>query len=155
MIQRIQTVYLLLVTIFYVVILFFPFATFITADGVEYALSFKGLTEAGTGGWNWTMTTAWLSILTAIIPAISLITVNLYKRRMLQIRLTVFNIILMLGSYGLFFAVKSFIGNEIAYEAHSLNWTFIAPAICAILSYLAIRAIGKDEVLVRSLDRIR
>ena len=31
----------------------------------------------------------------------------------------------------------------------------VFPAISAILNYLAIRAIGKDEALIRSIDRIR
>ena len=155
MIQRIQTVYLLLVTIFYVVALFFPYASFMTADGVEYTLSFKGIAEAGDASWHWTMTTAWYSILMAIIPAISLITVNLYKYRPLQIRLTIFNIVLMIGSYGLFFMVKALVANQIPYEVYSLSWTFIIPILCIILSYLAIRAIAKDEALVRSLNRVR
>lgn len=155
MIQRIQTVYLLLVSVFYVVTLFFPFASFMTVDGVEYTLSFRGLTLSDSDGWNWTMTTMWFSLIVAVIPAIALVSVNLYRKRMLQIRLSVFNIVLMLGSYGLFFVVKALIGNEIEYDVFSMNWTCVVPAICSILTYLAIRAIGKDEVLVRSLDRIR
>ncbi|MDD2382096.1 MAG: DUF4293 family protein [Mariniphaga sp.] len=31
----------------------------------------------------------------------------------------------------------------------------IFPLLAVVLDYLAIRAIGKDEVLVRSMDRIR
>ena len=35
------------------------------------------------------------------------------------------------------------------------NWTIVLPIVNVILTYLAIRAIGSDEALVRSLDRLR
>lgn len=155
MLQRIQTVYLLIVAILYVVALFFPYASFFTPEGVEYAFSFKGLSPVDQPAWHWDFNTAWFSLIMAVIPALSLVTVNLYKKRMLQIRLSVFNIILMLGSYGLFFITKTMMGHSIEIETLSYHWTLIVPAVSAILTYLAIRAIGKDEVLVRSLDRIR
>ena len=37
----------------------------------------------------------------------------------------------------------------------SYEITAIFPFVAAILTYLAIRAIGKDEALIRSMDRIR
>lgn len=154
MIQRIQTVYLLIVAIIFVMMLFFPYFT-VFISGEEYVLSFKGFLPAESGEWNWSFSTAWLSILTAMIPIISLITVNIYKRRILQIRLSIFNIVLMLGYYGLFFVVKSILNKQVAFDSFSLSWTFVIPFISAVLTYLAIRAIGKDEALVRSLDRIR
>lgn len=155
MIQRIQTLYLLLSAILLVIMMFFPYATAVTAEGVEYALSFKGFIPSDSTAWQWTLTTAWLSVINIVIPAISLITVNLYRRRMLQIRMSVFNIVLMLGFYGLFFVVKYMLTSAYSITLFSLNLTFVIPFIAAILTYLAIRAIGKDEALMRSLDRIR
>ncbi|MGM9805715.1 MAG: DUF4293 domain-containing protein [Candidatus Aphodosoma sp.] len=154
MIQRIQTIYLLTVTVLFILMLFFPYATFVSAEN-EFELSFRGTIPAGSSAWQWTSTTAWLSLLNTVIPVISLITVNLYRHRILQIRMSIFNIMLMLGFYGLFFTVKALLGKQYEYDIFVYGWTLLIPLIAAILTYFAIRAIAKDETLVRSLDRIR
>lgn len=156
MLQRIQTVYLLIVMIISGLMLFFPYTTAMTSDLVEYQLSFKGLSVVGDQGFHHSVTTVTLAVLTAIIPLISLITINMYKRRILQIRLSVFNIILMAGYYAMFYCVRYIIAQQHPeLTDFHYHWTFIIPFISIILTYLAIRAIGKDEALVRSLDRLR
>ncbi len=55
---------------------------------------------------------------------------------------------------GYFFLGKSNAILEEALPTHILM-PFALPFINIILTYLAIRAIGKDEALVRSLDRLR
>lgn len=67
-------------------------------------------------------------------------------------RLVAFTIILLLGLFGLFFYF-TYAAFEDARVAFKIPVAF--PLIAVILDYLAIRAIGKDEALVRSLDRIR
>jgi hypothetical protein len=37
----------------------------------------------------------------------------------------------------------------------SPSWTVCLPLVAIILNWLAIRAIGKDEVLVKAYDRLR
>lgn len=69
-------------------------------------------------------------------------------------RLNSFNIILMIGYLGLnYYYIQNFskqLDGVVSYEI-----TTIFPFVAAILTYLAIRAIGKDEALIRSMDRIR
>lgn len=67
-------------------------------------------------------------------------------------RILVFAILLMLGLFGMFyfFTYYSFKGADV-----SFNIAVVFPLIAIILDYLAIRNIGKDEALVRSIDRIR
>lgn len=155
MLQRIQTVYLLIVTILFILMFIFPFYSVTTVDLTSYTLSFKGFIPTGTNGFNMTFTTVWLSVLIAIIPAISFISILLYKRRMLQIRLSVFNMILMAGFYAMFFIVQYYTLKNITIIAQTMEWPIILPFISIVLTYLAIRAIGKDEALVRSLNRLR
>ena len=73
-------------------------------------------------------------------------------------RLNSFNIILMvfqiISMLGYFFYNKSNGIVEDIIPSHILM-PFALPFINIILTYLAIRAIGKDEALVRSLDRLR
>jgi hypothetical protein len=91
-------------------------------------------------------------ILIGIIAVLHLVTIFLYKKRILQIRILAFTIILMLGLFGLFFyfTYASFEEVKVAFKV-----AVALPLVCVILDWLAIRAIGKDEALVRSLDRIR
>ena len=73
---------------------------------------------------------------------------------MRQIRMTIFSSIVLIGwyvTYGLF--IYSLSGDLEASFRPSLMAAF--PLVSIILNYLAIRAIGADEFLVRSLDRIR
>ena len=67
----------------------------------------------------------------------------------------VFNAILMLGFYGLFAFFYWDLGNQKEIFSLSLKIAFSFPLISLILDYLAIRNIGADEALVRSLDRLR
>jgi hypothetical protein len=76
----------------------------------------------------------------------------LFKKRIRQIRILVFNSILMLGLTGLFifFAYSGFDGAKITFKI-----PVAFPLVGIIFNYLAIRAIGKDEALIRSLNRLR
>jgi len=93
-----------------------------------------------------------LLILIGLIAVLHLVAIFLYKKRILQIRILVFTIILMLGLFGMFFyfTYASFDDAKIAFKV-----AVVLPIASIILDWLAIRAIGKDEAMVRSLDRIR
>ena len=83
MIQRIQTLYLLIVTALVAVMLFAPLAWFAGQAG-EYGLYAFSLRSAdGTLA----QPTLYLGILLALAAALPLVTIFLYRRRLLQIRL--------------------------------------------------------------------
>ena len=96
-----------------------------------------------------------LFALTAIIALVAMVTIFLYKNRILQIRLCVFNALLMIG----FYAYVAFLVWRWQGEVPEMQWQLklglAFPVIALILDYLAIRNIGADEALVRSLDRLR
>lgn len=153
MLQRIQTVYLLIIAALAIAMLFLPLAVLL-ADGQLLKFDATGIS---------TMTTppeliypTWgLFALTAVVALLALITIFLYKRRILQMRLCVFNAVLMLGIYGMFaFFVWTFKGEMEEFQT-TLRIALAFPAISLILDYLAIRNIGADEALIRSLDRLR
>ncbi|MDL2221630.1 DUF4293 domain-containing protein [Parabacteroides sp. OttesenSCG-928-N08] len=153
MLQRIQTVYLLIIVALTVAMLFLPLITiqsgeqFFTLDvtGFNTTIEQPQLLVATWG----------LFALTAIIALIALITIFLYKNRVLQMRLSIFNALLMVGFYALvaFFVWKFKEGMEI--DAFNVKLALCFPLISLILDYLAIRNIGADEALVRSLNRLR
>lgn len=152
MIQRIQTVYLLIITLLMGSMFLYPYAELLAQDKQVYVYNFNGLFLDGSNSVYFS--TIPPLILLSIIVLISVVSIFLFKKRILQMRLGVINIMLMLGYVGLnYYYIKSF-SNQLT-GVISYNIIVIFPLVSAILMYLAIRAIGKDEALVRSLDRIR
>jgi len=152
MIQRIQTLYLLVVAILMGSLFFFPIAQLFGEQQEIYEFSFNGLRVLGE---EELYVATWPTfVLLSIIVFIAFFSIFLFKKRVLQMRLNLFNMILMLGYIGLnYFYILNFdkqIGGKVAYELVT-----VFPLISIILTYLAIRSIGKDEALIRSIDRIR
>ena len=96
-----------------------------------------------------------LLVLVVVVLITALVTIFLFKKRMLQIRLTIFNTILLVGFYGLFAYLIYVFKGELSGLTYSLKFATAFPAVAIVLNYLAIRNIGADEALVRSLDRVR
>ncbi|MFY9151627.1 MAG: DUF4293 domain-containing protein [Prolixibacteraceae bacterium] len=147
MIQRIQTLYLLVSAILIALLFALPFAE-IAKDGVVYLFNFKGILLDGVLKENGIA----ISILIGIILALHGFAMLSFKNRVRQLRVIIFSILLLIGLFGLFFffTYYSFSGAEISFKI-----SMVFPIIAIILDYLAIRAIGKDEALIRSIDRIR
>lgn len=151
MIQRIQTLYLLLVGILMTVVLFYPLLVFQTA-GTFYEMDAVQLKEIGNE--QLSFSTFGLFIVGAVAALIALVTIFLYKKRLIQIRLTIFNTLLIIGFILFVFYLGYSLGKQLNAEWHpTLMVSF--PVICLILNYLAIRGIGADEALIRSLNRLR
>lgn len=152
MIQRIQTIYLLIVAILAVVMMSFPVGSFVPAD---YNIPATELTNLAVVAADGTADYApWaLFALLVVIAAVSLITIFLYKKRMLQIRLTLFNMILLVGYYVTMITFVFMLKPEDCSFVPS--WVVCLPLVSIILSWLAIRAIGKDEMLVKAYERLR
>lgn len=152
MIQRIQSLYLLLATAFMSLTLFMPIATFVV-DGQTYELTAFSLTCGEIS-----QSTIWLGIILAIATALPLITIFLFKKRTLQIRLCAVEVVLLIGSLvlvALYYWLTSRLFEGLVIDHRQFGWAAPMPIVALVLSYLASRAIFKDEVLVRSLDRIR
>ena len=149
MIQRIQTVYLLVVAILMVVMMSLPVGSFVAADYT--ATVFNNLSLVAPDGTADYAPWAMFAIL-MVSAVVTLGTIFLYKKRMLQIRLTIFNIILLLGYYGTLVTFVFMLKGE---NSFTPSWTVILPLISIILDWLAIRAIVKDEMLVKAYERLR
>ncbi len=152
MIQRIQSIYLLVATILLGTIFVYPFAELLSSDGQCFIFSFNGLSIENEEGMY--LLTIPPIILLVITTLISFVSVFLYKKRVIQMRMNSLNIFLMLGYLGLnYYYIQNFskqLDGVVSYEI-----TVIFPFVAAVLTYFAIRAIGKDEALIRSMDRIR
>lgn len=153
MIQRIQSVYLVLALIFILLMFFFPLAKFMINEEIFILDSF-GINTVGTSTSEAIVNAIPIAILTGIISIVIVFSFFMHKKRSLQIRLGIFNIVLMAGLCGLiWFYANSAVDQLNAVVHYSVPVIF--PVIAIILIVLANRVIRKDENLIRSLDRIR
>ncbi len=145
MIQRIQTIYLLLIAGLMLAMLFMPLASFPSAQGVLSV-------------WGASMVSADVRIvMAALLISIALNAVSsalMYKNRSLQLRMCTINLVQILLTIGfLLYVVWNLTGNLLPVGQMKIAMAF--PAVVFILDLLAIAAIRKDDQLVKSLDRIR
>ena len=135
MIQRIQTVYLLIVTGLLITAMCLPMGYFTDTMG-EHPFKALGMDVNG-----------------AFQSIVAFATIFLYKNRMLQIRMSIFNSLLLVGYYIAFFAFYFALKND--ENLFRIGWALCLPLVSIILNILAIRSIGRDEVMVKAADRLR
>ena len=133
MIQRIQSIWLLLASVAAFVVLRFPFYYTPTPS----ALEITGSSSTGS------------LITLAFSACLSAITIFLYQQRMLQIKVTVVNFILSLLIGFLVYKVV------VANPGGGFTLFSIALFVLPVFQILAIVKIYKDEQLVKSADRLR
>jgi len=154
MIQRIQTIYLAIASALAGMLLNGNIVTLVGNDGGSYALNFKGITDLSNGISSLVEKSLPLTLLIIVVPVLFFISIFLFKNRKLQIRLTVLTTLLNAGTLILIIYYIIYAGNKLnASLVFNVKITF--PLIGLILGYLAFRAILKDELLIKSLDRIR
>ncbi len=129
--------------------LFFDWMTLFVTDG-NYTLSSSGILKDGAAVIPGTMLTVYL-----IVEAVfNFVIIFLYKKRILQSRLTIISIVLSLGTYGLV-ALYRYMSFTEEVTSTNFNWPLVLPLISAILGVMAFRHVLMDEAKVRSLDRLR
>lgn len=166
MIQRIQTLYLFLITVAMAVMVFFSPMTYVTPDeSVEQAIynydfahlheviydSTDHLVHVANGK---IMQTWALSGLVLAIGLLSFVTIFPFRRRILQARLCVLGILLCVGYYVVLITYSVLICKMLSVEWY-LEWNTCLPLVAMVLYILATRAILADEAMVRAADRIR
>ena len=151
MIQRIQSVYLLLTTVLLLTAAFMPVGEMIEADRVT-AHIFKPLgILIAEGNFQSTWGLFGILLLSAVISGC---TIFLFRNRMLQIRMTIFSSLMLIGYYiALVFFVYMLKSDLQA--SFQLGWALCLPLICLVLNYLAFRGIYRDEIMVKAADRLR
>lgn len=131
MIQRIQTLFLL------------------AALALISSHLYSGLVQNGTETIRYSQNTSFF-LLTLISSILLFITIFLYRHRMFQIRLSIFGIIVMAG-YQIWLGYLFFS----APKGSVFSITVVFPVIAAILTFMAVRYIARDEALVRSVKSLR
>lgn len=150
MLQRIQSVYLILAAAAMLISVTLPLASFYfnTEEVLFEAIGIYLNGELTDSTWG-------LFVIGLMSSIAALITIFLYKNRILQIRLSIFNIVLMIGFYLYFGFIMYKVYPVENLEFSKVGFGAIMPIVSIILTILAIRKIGADEALIRSLNRLR
>lgn len=157
MIQRIQTIWLLLASALIIALFLFPYFQFATNEGLAQVLKVSGLYGHENGivsqlEANWAML-----ILTVVLAVLPLYTVLQFKNRKLQLNLILVEIVGVLG-LGVWFYFSGMNALSTLNQSSSLaNFGvgfFLLPLVLLFL-ILARTAIQKDEKLIKSVDRLR
>ncbi|QJB33985.1 DUF4293 domain-containing protein [Chitinophaga oryzae] len=146
MIQRIQSLYLLLAA--------GAGAATLSFDLWKAKLS-NGTVTAVNASSNYL-----LFVLYVIIILLAVVCIFLFKKRKLQFRLTIFNILFVFAALGYQYYVVQQTANKLAaggitITSASYQVASFLPVLLIVLLFMAARGIYKDEKLIKSLDRLR
>lgn len=139
MIQRIQTIYLLLTAIGMGTLFGFPFAS---ASATPNTLFADGVLDLNDN--------LILKIGTIVIIVLSVLAILLFRNRVLQINVGKLNMLLILGLLG---TVAYFVFTSTV--SFTVGLGLFVPVLALILQLMANKAISKDKKLVDSMDRLR
>lgn len=154
MIQRIQSLYLFLIAAFVGAMFFLPLAWFAGEAGMFELHAFALVTADGETLHD----TIYLGILLAAACVLPLVTIFLYRRRLLQIRLCCVEMVLLLGCVameGVYYYLGRRAFADLAFHTQGFKPAIALPIVCLLFAYLAAKAIFRDELLIRESDRIR
>ncbi|MBO7213853.1 MAG: DUF4293 domain-containing protein [Rikenellaceae bacterium] len=154
MIQRKQTLWLLLAAAVLIPRWFMPYASIIAGEE-ECQIYVRGLMNVTTGEMVDATMRFVILIFATLVPVLSIF---FYKHRKAQLEFCISNIILCVVIAGLIVVDwnafrKPIEGSDI--HAFKLSLIAVVPLLSMAMNYLAYRRIMYDELLIKSLDRIR
>lgn len=166
MIQRVQTIYLLLAFVLMTLLLVFPIFTIEYHSGDAPIFQTSYLNGSGLVGEDGQVYAALpLTYFYCSLALLTVVCIMFYKKRPRQLLFTrlnlIFHLLFVAGIYAIYFSeslitkgIQEIDGETLTVEI-SMNTGFflLIPTIAFI--WLAIRGIKRDEMLVTSLDRLR
>ncbi len=152
MIQRVQSIWLLLTSLTLFLLLLLPIVTK-QNNGTELSLMVTGLYQKANGASVKLSTHLPLLITTIAIAVMALVNIFNYKNRLRQKRMVMAIIAFLAGlNFLVFGAAQRIPGGT---EGATYGAGLFMPLLAIIWCFFAIRGIRKDEQLIRSADRLR
>ncbi len=158
MIQRIQTIYLLVAVVLSVICMFMPLGEF-SIDGLavarEYNLWLLNIDDNASGH-HFTFVTSPMFAVLLLSSALACYAIFAFRNRVAQARFCQFSVLLIVGWYILYAVYGHILGDTDGRTSDfAPSWAAVLPAMSLVFLLLARRAIMADERLVRAADRIR
>ncbi len=158
MIQRIQSIWLLLAAAVILALFMFPYAQFGDFAGLAKAVKITGVYGVGPDGHPLRETTFILQIIgTVIVGLLPIFTIFKFKSRKVQKQLIFLNIVLIiLFAIWLYSTASTALSTYNQYlGANNIGVGFFLLPIAIIFLSMALGAIRKDDLLIKSADRLR
>jgi len=155
MIQRIQSLYLLLTSLLPVLFLSGNYLKFFNNSGSEFYMNLSGIWESKASGDPQMISSLIpLSGIMILIFILSSTAIFLFKKRKIQLKLAGAIILLTIVHIGLMVYYIFWVTGKFQAELVPVYRMFI-PVLILIFGILAYLGIRRDENLVKSLDRLR
>lgn len=165
MIQRKQTLYMLVAVVCMTIFTFAKMFTF-NAAGSSMTLYTYGysIQEMGAEPVSQLLNlrAVCMVLLAAISTLLMLVNIFLFKKRELQLSLLMSQYALLVGiiGYGVYYvwSFSSIYAESIADGSALTNvpgWSLCLPVVTIVMNFLAVRGVASDIALLRSVDRIR
>ena len=155
MIQRIQSVWLLLASLAIFALFFFPIAHGVYIGGSAKTIKVDGIYEDINGQLLRTVSFLALTVATIVIGILPLIIIFLYKNRKQQIALSYSFMLVLVGfSFWMSQTVKG-IAEGVTFGTNNAGIGIFLSSVSIVFTLLAIRGIKNDEKLIKSADRLR
>ncbi len=148
MIQRKQTLFLIIAIVLMVICLSTQLAVLVGDSGIVSANVYNLWLTDGQG--HHTLKSSPLFFMLLMTILLSVVNIFMFAKRKLQAKLCIIQMLLLVGWYLFLAVLPQYVGGQIV-----LKWPVVLPAISIILTFMARQGILADEKLVRSLDRIR
>jgi peptidoglycan/LPS O-acetylase OafA/YrhL len=131
------------------------FLNFIDKSGSVIKVTFKGIIgDKGGEGVELIEKLLPLSAFMILIPALSLVTILLFKNRKIQLWFSLSLIIIVVGLIIISILYSSIVITQ--YDANIIpGFKIIIPVMLLVFALLAYRGIRKDDRLIKSFDRLR
>jgi len=155
MLQRIQSIYLLLASLVIFALFLFPLVHNVYVNGIPSTIKVTGIFQDVNGVQAHIETFVALIAATAVVAILPLVLIFLYKNRKQQTLLCYVYIFLMFGySFWIAQSVKTVTGGA-QLNTNNFGIGALLSSINIVLIILAAKAIQRDEKLVKSADRLR
>jgi hypothetical protein len=155
MIQRVQSIYLFLASVVLFALFFFPVVHNVIIDGASKTIKVDGIYQDAGGQLVRSTSFLALTIVTVILAILPLVVIFRYKKLKQQIALCYSLILVIIGySFWMSQTVQQFMNGQ---QITTNNWGIgmLLSSISIVFLILAARAIGRDEKLLKSADRLR
>ena len=160
MLQRLQSIYLILIIVSCTLMFVTDFCTIAVGDDAV-TFNVMGINYNNTSFMVSTFIPKVVLVLSVMVIGIAVICLIKFKKRMMQIKLCRINMLLILGLILAIFYGGDIIQNSISSQdpnaaiEYQVNLGTLFPLLCIVFNLLASKAIKKDEAMVRSANRIR
>lgn len=149
MIQRKQSLFLLVAMLLIIFVLFVPFIQTEYVKFDSFSITNLKIEDAKS------ISLYPIGVFIILISSLHLLTLFLFKNRRLQMRFTIFCLLLSVGFYGLLLFYHFQLKDEYGIDFFMYNYSLVTPLLAAVFDFLAFKGIQKDELLIRASNRLR